>query len=133
MFGAGELMFWNNASATYQASVHGGNNADNTLHTLAGDYLQLLEGLSTDALRVVDKMPTNFMFLGLIHAALPNARIIHMQRNPIDTCLSIFFQNFSISHAYANDLEDLAHYYTEYLRVMEHWHATLPPGAIPRL
>jgi hypothetical protein len=67
---------------------------------------------------------------GLIHAALPNAHIIHMRRNPIDTCLSIYFQNFSIAYAYANDFEDLAHYYSEYLRLMAHWHAVLPEGTI---
>ncbi len=44
---------------------------------------------------VVDKMPGNFHYLGLIHAVFPNARIVHMQRNPIDTCLSIYFQHFS--------------------------------------
>jgi hypothetical protein len=64
--------------------------------------------------------------LGLIHAALPNARIIHIQRNPADTCLSIYFQHFEAMVSYANDLDDLAHYYTEYLRVMRHWRSTLP-------
>jgi Sulfotransferase family len=66
----------------------------------------------------------------MIHAALPGARIIHMRRNPIDTCLSIYFHNFHIAHSYSNDLDDLAHYYDEYLGVMRHWHAILPPGAI---
>jgi len=69
-------------------------------------------------------------FLGLIHAALPNARIIHMRRNPIDTCLSIYFQHFEATVSYANDLEDLAHYYTEYLRIMKHWRLVLPTDAI---
>jgi hypothetical protein len=71
-------------------------------------------------------MPTNFPYLGLIHAALPNARIIHLRRNPADTCLSIYFQHFEATVSYANDLEDLAHYYTEYLRVMKHWRSILP-------
>ena len=130
VFGAGELPFWNDAPAGYEPSMHDGTGSASMLSALAGEYLRQLEELSADALRVVDKMPTNYLNLGLIHAALPNARILHMQRNPIDTCLSIFFQNFSISHAYANDLEDLAHYYTEYLRVMKHWHATLPADTI---
>jgi hypothetical protein len=94
------------------------------------DYLQLLQGLSSDALRVIDKMPTNFFCLGLIHAAFPHARFIHMQRNPIDTCLSIYFQHFETSLSYANDLHDLAHYYREYRRLMQHWHATLPGNVI---
>ena len=129
VFGAGELPFWNDAAAAYDSGTLDAAGM-NTLAALAAEYLRQLADLSGDALRMVDKMPANYANLGLIHAALPGARIIHMQRNPIDTCLSIFFQNFSISHAYANDLEDLAHYYTEYLRVMQHWHATLPPGTI---
>jgi hypothetical protein len=75
-------------------------------------------------------MPANFLYLGLIHAALPNAKIIHMRRNPIDTCLSIYFQNFGAVHSYANDLGDLAHYYAEYLRLMDHWRLNLPTDAI---
>jgi hypothetical protein len=75
---------------------------------------------------VVDKMPSNFMHLGLIHAALPGARIIHMRRHPIDTCLSVYFQTFSTTHPYANDLDTLAHYYGEYVRMMRHWRAVLP-------
>jgi hypothetical protein len=130
VFGAGELRFWNDAAAAYEPSTTGGTTAASTIAALAMHYLRQLTDLSTDALRVVDKMPTNYANLGLIHAALPKARIIHMQRNPIDTCLSIYFQNFSISHAYANDLEDLAHYCAEYLRLMTHWRATLPEGTI---
>jgi tetratricopeptide (TPR) repeat protein len=130
VFGAGELPFWNDAAAAYDSGALDAAAGMSTLAALAEEYLRQLADLSGDALRMVDKMPANYANLGLIHAALPGARIIHMQRNPIDTCLSIFFQNFSISHAYANDLEDLAHYYTEYLRVMEHWHTTLPPGTI---
>jgi hypothetical protein len=53
-----------------------------------------------------------------------------MRRHPIDTCLSIYFQNFDAKHTYANDLEDLAHYYREYLRMMDHWRHLLPAGTI---
>jgi len=130
VFGAGELMFWSTASATYHSSARNGEVIGSLLHKFAGDYLQLLERLSADALRVVDKMPGNFMFLGLIHAALPEARIIHMRRDPIDTCLSIYFQDFGAVLAYANDLEDLAHYYGEYRRLMSHWQSVLPENAI---
>ena len=130
VFGAGELPFWNAAAAAHDSGTLEAAAGMSTLDALAEEYLRQLADLSGDALRMVDKMPANYANLGLIHAALPGARIIHMQRNPIDTCLSIFFQNFSISHAYANDLEDLAHYYTEYRRVMQHWHTTLPPGTI---
>jgi len=130
VFAAGELGFWSGASAAYQAAALVGEAGGAILRKLADDYLRLLQDLSRGALRVVDKMPTNFGFLGLIHAALPQARIIHMWRNPIDTCLSIYFQHFESAVSYANDLEDLAHYYTEYVRLMKHWQSTLPREAI---
>ena len=79
---------------------------------------------------VVDKLPTNFLALGLIHAALPQARFIHMRRKPLDTCLSIFFQRFEAANTYANDLGDLVHYYQEYQRLMQHWRDQLPASAI---
>ncbi len=126
VFGAGELPFWSSAASTLAASRVNGGNDRNILGRLADDYLRLLGQLSPDARRVVDKMPANFLHLGAIHAACPDARIIHMRRNPIDTCLSIYFQNFGTEHFYASDLDDLVHYYTEYLRVMEHWRLTLP-------
>lgn len=128
--GAGELEFWKNAAALHGPSVLSRKIGEGVLDKLASDYLRLLAGFSSDAARVVDTMPDNFLHLGLIHAAFPNARIVHVQRNPIDTCLAIYFQQFNRSRAYANDLEDLAHFYTEYYRAMEHWRATLPEHAI---
>lgn len=130
VFGAGELTFWSAAWAAHAASPGNAEMSDGVLRELADDYLRSLRKLSDGALRVVDKMPTNFPFLGLIHAALPNARIIHMQRNPLDTCLSIYMQQFETTVSYANDLDDLAHYYTEYLRLMDHWRSTLPAHVI---
>jgi tetratricopeptide (TPR) repeat protein len=125
-FGAGELGFWTDArlaqgSSKLDAGVRGAIPA-----SLGREYLELLQRLSSDAERVVDKMPTNFWCLGLIHEALPNARIIHMQRDPVDTCLSIYFQHFKNSLPYADDLSDLKHFYGEYRRIMNHWKATLP-------
>jgi len=128
--GAGELSFWKLASLKVGAASLEEGPSEPVLRELAGQYLGVLGELSPDAARVVDKMPGNFAHLGMIHAALPGARIIHMRRNPIDTCLSIYFQNFHIAHSYANDLDDLAHYYDQYLRLMEHWRAILPPGAM---
>jgi tetratricopeptide (TPR) repeat protein len=124
VFGAGELTFW--TAATSESVAAGGGPASR----LAADYLRQLEGLSAGALRVVDKMPANFLSLGLIHDALPNAHIIHMRRNPIDTCLSIYFQDFRSAHAYGRDLDDLAHYYAGYVRLMDHWRRMLPEHTI---
>jgi LPS sulfotransferase NodH len=130
VFGAGELRFWHGASVKYESQVLRGAEGHEAIAAAADQYLQLLSSLSADASRVIDKMPANFMNLGLIHAAFPNARIIHMQRNPLDTGLSIYFQIFSNTHTYANDLEDIAHYFTQYYRLMQHWRSTLGEGAI---
>jgi len=130
VFGAGELSFWKTASLKVGSAEVQGASSSGNLEQLADEYLRLLVSLSPDAARVVDKMPGNFAHMGMIHAALPEARFIHMRRNPIDTCLSIYFQNFHIAHAYAHDLEDLAHYYGEYLRLMRHWRSLLPQGAV---
>jgi tetratricopeptide (TPR) repeat protein len=130
VFGAGELPYWNTI-ADMRAGARDSREVETmALRRAAEAYLTHMITLSADAQRVVDKMPANFLHLGLIHAALPRARIIHMRRNPMDTCLSIYFQNFGAVHPYANHLGDLAHYYREYLRIMEHWRQTLPSGAI---
>ena len=126
IFGAGELMFWTETSAALERS----STRQELLAGVAERYLQQLQRLSATALRVIDKMPTNFLNLGPIHGALPATRIIHLQRHPIDTCLSIYFQHFSVTHTFAADLSDLAHYYQEYRRLMGHWREVLPPGAI---
>jgi tetratricopeptide (TPR) repeat protein len=130
VFGAGELPFWTDAATAYQAATPSAGDTDEIATAFGKDYLRRLADLSADATRVVDKMPANFLHLGLIHDALPNARIIHLQRNPRDTCLSIYFQHFNTGLAYANDLEDLTSYYLEYLRVMEHWRQVLPASVL---
>lgn len=91
-------------------------------------YLGLLRRHSDSALRVSDKMPGNFWRLGLIAGLLPHATIIHCQRDPLDVCLSIYFQSFAEvkAHSYAWDLADIAHYYNLYRRLMQHWHAVMP-------
>ena len=66
--------------------------------------------------------------MGLIHSVLPNARFIYMQRDPIDTCLSCYFQGFSATHNYTLDLSDLAHYFEQHHRLVTHWRAVLPAG-----
>ena len=66
-------------------------------------------------------MPHNFLRLGLIYQLFPRARIIHCTRDPRDTCLSIYFQQFNRTHSYACELGDLAYYYREYERLMRHW------------
>ena len=133
VFGAGELIFWQTAFAAYEAAGRKSGAGPGPAHLIprmAGDYLDSLLAASAEARRVVDKMPLNFMNIGLIHGALPQARIIHLRRHPIDTCLSIYFQYFSHLHPYANDFDNLAHFYGEYVRLMDHWRATLPAGTL---
>jgi len=92
--------------------------------------LRVLELKDGKALRVVDKAPVNADHLGLIHGVFPNARIIYMQRDPIDTCLSCYFQKFVLSMNFTLDLSDLADHYREHRRLMAHWRSVLPPGTI---
>lgn len=89
------------------------------------EHLARLHACAPEADRVVDKMPGNFMHLGLIEILFPGSRIIHIAREPLDNCLSCFFQNFTHGHEYTADLETLGAVYREYERIMEHWRATL--------
>jgi tetratricopeptide (TPR) repeat protein len=126
--GAGELLYWIFASDTERAASPERRAA--TIAELGRAYLEGLAAQAPGASRIVDKLPVNFRNIGLIHAALPDARFIHLERNAVDTCLSIYFQGFSAAHPYATDFGDLAHYYHEYRRLMMHWHAVLPPGTL---
>jgi len=85
----------------------------------------VLANLSRDESRVVDKMPMNFWHLGMISLLFPNAHIIHLQRDPRDVCLSIYFQRFDASMTFTTDMQELAEYYLAYSRIMEYWHAVL--------
>ena len=128
--GAGELGYWSDAMRQNEAAIRQ-NLLDATTRTkLAEGYLRTLEEYSSDAIHVVDKAPINSDHLGIIHSVFPNARIIYMRRDPIDTCLSCYFQHFSPAHNFAMSLPDLAHYYREHARLVAHWRAALPPGAM---
>ena len=71
-------------------------------------------------------MPRNFFFFGLIHLALPRARIVHCLRDPVDTCLSCYQIHFAAGQEFTYDLGDLGRYYSLYARLMDHWRAALP-------
>lgn len=130
VFGAGELTFWHGAFVRLERAGLFGAAGTSYLAEVIRDYLGRLTALGNGAQRVVDKMPANFIYAGLIHAAFPKARLIHMQRHPIDTALSIYFQNFFNIGPHSNDLDDLAHYYGQYLRLMDHWRQVLPATAL---
>lgn len=96
-----------------------------SLSLMGNDYLALLDEYRQGESYVTDKMPHNFLNLGLIALLLPGARIIHCVRDPRDTCLSIYFQNFGWLHPYGTRLEWLGGYYREYVRLMRHWQTVL--------
>lgn len=76
--------------------------------------------------RLIDKTPVNFLYLGLIAAALPNARIIHLRRNPMDACYAMYKTLFRMAYPFSYDLQDLARYWIGYDRLMAHWRRVLP-------
>jgi hypothetical protein len=90
-------------------------------------YLSVLQTIGPSAARVTDKLPFNFFRLGAIHALMPNARIIHCRRDPIDTCLSIYTNLFKSRVSFAARKDDLVFVYQQYLRMMDHWRKVLPP------
>jgi tetratricopeptide (TPR) repeat protein len=93
---------------------------------LGDEYVSCLRSVDKKARRVTDKMPGNFINLGFIGTILPNAKIIHCHREPLDTCLSCFFQHFAAVMPFSRDLSFLGSYYCDYKRIMEHWHQVLP-------
>jgi len=97
-----------------------------TLDAAAAHYLAELHALASDKTRIVDKMPGNYLYLGLVGLLLPGARIIHCTRDPRDIGLSIFTFRFHGQHGYAHDLGDLGWTIAQQARLMAHWHAALP-------
>lgn len=90
-------------------------------------YVERLEKLTSKPYaRIVDKMPGNFNFVGLIHAILPNAKIIHSRRHPVETCLSCYRILFAEGHLWSYDLRQLGRYYRRYWTLMNHWRQELP-------
>jgi Tfp pilus assembly protein PilF len=92
----------------------------------AARYLAALHALAPDKARIVDKLPGNFNYLGLVGLMLPGAKVIHCVRDPRDIGLSIFTFRFHGVHAYAHDLGDLGWYIAQHDRIMAHWRDALP-------
>lgn len=132
VFAAGEVPTFREAVRTM-----GGEFPDNTVEieprALAADYMARIAavagpgGMTRE--RVTDKMLANFRYTGLIHLTMPNARIIHVRRDPIDTCLSCFGNIFE-GLPFTYDLGELGRYYHAYQRLMTHWRGVLPPDAM---
>jgi tetratricopeptide (TPR) repeat protein len=132
LFGAGELTdFTALASESVEefpedvAAMEG-----EALRGLGARYLAGLVARAPRALRITDKLPANFLLAGLIHLALPQARIIHVRRDPVDTCWSCFATLFTQGQPFAYDLGELGRYYRAYDALMAQWRAVLPPAAL---
>lgn len=76
--------------------------------------------------RLIDKTPLNFLYLGLIRLALPNARIIHLRRHPVDSCYAMYKTLFRMGYPFSYSLQDVGRYYIAYHRLMAHWRAAAP-------
>jgi len=93
-------------------------------------YVEGLRRRAPAARRITDKMPANYLCIGLMQLALPNARIVHVRRHPVDTCLSGFSRLFSKGQPHSYDLVELGRYYRGYARLMDHWRSVLPGDAM---
>jgi tetratricopeptide (TPR) repeat protein len=98
------------------------------LEIASKSYQQSIAQGAGDAKRITDKLLTNYFFLGLINLLFPNAKVIHTQRDPVDTCLSGFTKLFKDDMPHSYDLGELGRYYGKYRELMEHWEKVLPKG-----
>ncbi|WP_170335455.1 tetratricopeptide repeat-containing sulfotransferase family protein [Ruegeria arenilitoris] len=134
VFGAGEL---NDLQNVFGRLPDGTTNVPRALRSTtaealtrcAEDYVEALTAHSPNAVHLVDKMPANFQLIGLIHAILPNAKIIHIAREPMDICLSCYTRLFERSQLHSYDQQELGQYFNNYIRLMNHWRETLPEHA----
>ncbi len=90
------------------------------------DYIESTKKYRAGAVHFVDKNPNNFMFIGLLRLALPNAKIIDARRHPLDSCFGSYKQLFAAGQPFTYDLVELGEYYLQYSRLMEHWHSVAP-------
>lgn len=112
--GGGEQVFWQENEKRFPEE------------DVASEYLRLLTKLAPGKARVTDKLPTNYVLLGTMHAAFPNARIIHLTRSPIDNCLSVYTTAYQRPPAFAHNKSNIVFGYQEYQRMMDHWRKVLP-------
>lgn len=94
--------------------------------SIGEEYLRRTELFRSGAPSFVDKNPNNFIYVGVLKLALPNARIINARRHPLDSCFGSFKQLFASGQPFTYDMTELGEYYLQYQRLMDHWHAVLP-------
>jgi tetratricopeptide (TPR) repeat protein len=133
LFGAGELRTLGLLAESVNLPPAGTPGWDARLlelRRLGQAYLDEVWKLAPNARYITDKMPGNYMYLGLLHLMLPQAKIIHAMRDPMDSCFSCYALRFQDGHEYCYDLATLGRYYLRYRELMQHWHEVLPPGRI---
>lgn len=131
IYGAGELGEFEatvRSVMTYPKDVAALDGA--MLRRIGAEYISKLPAAPAGKTRIVDKLPGNSLYVGLIRLALPNARIIHTMRDPIDTCLSCYSKLFTFGHHYTYDLRELGRFYRAYRDLMAHWRSVLPADAM---
>ncbi|MCP4022760.1 MAG: tetratricopeptide repeat protein [Desulfobacteraceae bacterium] len=92
---------------------------------LGREYISKVRSHDSDAVHIIDKMPFNFLYCGIIRLVLPEAKIIHCRRSPLDTCFSIYSYLFTRGNPFAYDLRELGQYYLLYSQLMDHWEKIL--------
>lgn len=124
----GELRFWIEEALRLVAKDPPASLAD--VLAVGETYRRYVALLTDRSSRATDKMPLNFAYVGLIRAAMPGARFIHIRRHPVDTCLSIYTTYFGAGALFAYRQESIVSYYREYLNAMRFWRENLPPGVM---
>ena len=125
---AGEQSFWRDRGRRIIDLTTGEFNHAR-LQTVAEQYDKLLEDIGPGSSRVTDKFPSNYLYLGLLWLAFPNARFVHARRHPIDTCLSIYMRPFFVSQLGGNSKERIVANFQAYQRSIRHWRSVLPAEA----
>ncbi len=137
VYGAGELGYLNEVVSERVGAGPGkpftdgvASLSEDDMRKLGEEYIRRVWKLSPQSLHITDKMPANFFYLGLVHLALPNAKIIHAMRDPMDSCFSCYSRLFNDTMEFAYDQATLGRYYVRYMKLMRHWHSVLPQGRI---
>ncbi len=125
VYGGGELAFINKVGLQNLQNEEIWNTK--SLEKIREEYIKILNSNRLNKSFVTDKLPVNFKWIGLIKLLFPDARIIHLIRNPIDTCLSNYRNYFIASgNSYAYNLRELANFFIDYRNIMEFWHKIFP-------
>jgi tetratricopeptide (TPR) repeat protein len=133
VFGAGELRVLSSLTTKRCGNESGSTFPEcipdldfKAFEALGSDYVKAIREYAQTSRHITDKMPHNFIYVGLIKLILPNAKVIHCTRDPMDNCLSIFKNYFGGPHPYAYDMGELGDYYRLYQDLMEHMRQMLP-------